>query len=97
MSYVSAIAVDFGSTNSGCCRVCEHDSNGELIYANPEFPIQQHRSIGRYNQSFIDEVARQISEELMALSGCVLSPKWGIVMEEKLYCYGCGHVPVLST
>ena len=51
-------------------------------YANPEFPIQQRRSIGRYNQSFIDEVARQISEELMALSGCVLSPKWGIVMEE---------------
>ena len=44
MSYVSAIAVDFGSTNSGCCRVCEHDSNGELIYANPEFL----HSIGDY-------------------------------------------------
>lgn len=37
MSYISAIAVDFGSTNSGCCRVKEFDANGNLIYANPEF------------------------------------------------------------
>lgn len=34
---VSAIAVDFGSTNSGCCRVCSHDADGNLVYSNPEF------------------------------------------------------------
>lgn len=35
--YISAIAVDFGSTNSGCCRVCSHDSEGNLVFSNPEF------------------------------------------------------------
>ena len=37
MAYISAIAVDFGSTNSGCCRISSFDSNGNLTYAAPVF------------------------------------------------------------
>ena len=37
MAYISAIAVDFGSTNSGCCRISSFDSNGNLTYAAPAF------------------------------------------------------------
>ena len=66
MAYVSAIAVDFGSTNSGCCRVCEHDENGELIYANPEFL----HSVGDYakdntwfyvEESFLERIRKSYS------------------------------------
>lgn len=35
MSYISAIAVDFGSTNSGCARICSFDDKGELKYDTP--------------------------------------------------------------
>ena len=37
MAYISAITVDFGSTNSGCCRISSFDSNGNLTYAAPAF------------------------------------------------------------
>ena len=30
MAYISAIAVDFGSTNSGCARIVSFDENGKL-------------------------------------------------------------------
>jgi len=37
MAYISAIAVDFGSTTSGCCRISSFGSNGDLTYAPPAF------------------------------------------------------------
>lgn len=37
MKYVSAIIVDFGSTNSGCARIMSFDKNGDLTYTTPEF------------------------------------------------------------
>ena len=37
MAYISAIAVDFGSTNSGCCRISSFDYNGNLTYTAPAF------------------------------------------------------------
>lgn len=36
MAYISAIAVDFGSTNSGCARIHAFDQDGKLKYATPE-------------------------------------------------------------
>ena len=35
MAYISAIAVDFGSTNSGCARIVSFDENGKLKYDTP--------------------------------------------------------------
>lgn len=35
MNYISAIAVDFGSTNSGCARICAFDEEGHLKYDTP--------------------------------------------------------------
>lgn len=35
MPYISAIAVDFGSTNSGCARITSFDQDGNLTYATP--------------------------------------------------------------
>lgn len=35
MAYISAIAVDFGSTNSGCARIVSFDDNGNLKYDTP--------------------------------------------------------------
>lgn len=35
MNYISAIAVDFGSTNSGCARICSFDHQGKLKYDTP--------------------------------------------------------------
>ena len=35
MAYISAIAVDFGSTNSGCARITTFDQNGNLKYDTP--------------------------------------------------------------
>ncbi len=36
-SYIAAIAVDFGSTNSGCCLVSDHNDDGSLKYSSPTF------------------------------------------------------------
>ncbi len=44
MNYVSAIAVDFGSTNSGCARVASFNAEGKLVYTTPEFL----QNIGNY-------------------------------------------------
>ncbi|MBQ8392233.1 MAG: hypothetical protein IJX51_00525 [Clostridia bacterium] len=52
-------------------------------YASPEIHYTDRKSIGKFDQSFMDEVARQISMQLILLSGCELSPKWGIVMGER--------------
>lgn len=54
MDYISAIAVDFGSTNSGCCRVCSHDANGKLVFSNPEF-LQNVGSYAKDNTWFYIE------------------------------------------
>lgn len=35
MDFISAIAVDFGSTNSGCARIISYDEEGKLKYDNP--------------------------------------------------------------
>ena len=35
--YIEAIAIDFGSTNSGCAGIHSFDSRGNLIYQNPEW------------------------------------------------------------
>ena len=35
MDFISAIAVDFGSTNSGCARIISYDEDGKLKYDNP--------------------------------------------------------------
>lgn len=35
MEYISAIAVDFGSTNSGCAQIFSFDANGKLMYDTP--------------------------------------------------------------
>lgn len=35
MSYIAAIAVDFGSTNSGCCMVTDNNEDGSLKYSSP--------------------------------------------------------------
>lgn len=35
MDYISAVAVDFGSTNSGCARVISFDEEGKLKYDTP--------------------------------------------------------------
>ena len=51
---ISAIAVDFGSTNSGCCRVCSHDAEGNLLYSNPEF-LQNIGSYAKDNTWFYIE------------------------------------------
>ena len=51
---ISAIAVDFGSTNSGCCRVCSHDSEGNLVFSNPEF-LQNIGSYAKDNTWFYIE------------------------------------------
>lgn len=37
MAYISAIAVDFGSTNSGCARIVSFDDSGNLKYDTPHF------------------------------------------------------------
>lgn len=37
MAYISAITVDFGSTNSGCCRTSSFDNEGNLVYTQPIF------------------------------------------------------------
>ena len=56
----------------------------ELVYfknskqAYPEFGPTESKSIGRINQRFIDEVASQISEELVNILGVELSSKWAI-------------------
>lgn len=34
---LSAIAVDFGSTNSGCARVYEKDTDGNLVFSQPDY------------------------------------------------------------
>ena len=36
-SYIAAIAVDFGSTNSGCCLISDHNDDGSLKYSSPTF------------------------------------------------------------
>lgn len=51
---ISAIVVDFGSTNSGCCRVCSHDAEGNLIFSNPEF-LQNIGSYAKDNTWFYVE------------------------------------------
>ena len=35
MEYISAIAVDFGSTNSGCAQIFSFDADGKLMYDTP--------------------------------------------------------------
>ncbi len=35
MEYISAIAVDFGSTNSGCAQIFSFDADGKLMYETP--------------------------------------------------------------
>lgn len=37
MSYVAAISIDFGSTNTGCAGIQASDNEGEIRYRNPEF------------------------------------------------------------
>ena len=44
MAYISAIAVDFGSTNSGCARITSFDRDGSLTYDTPHLI----HSTGRY-------------------------------------------------
>ncbi len=56
MGKISAIIVDFGSTNSGCCRVCSHDAEGNLIFSNPEF-LQNVGSYAKDNTWFYVEPA----------------------------------------
>ncbi len=51
---ISAIVVDFGSTNSGCCRVCSHDADGNLVFSNPEF-LQNIGSYAKDNTWFYVE------------------------------------------
>ena len=51
---ISAIVVDFGSTNSGCCRVCSHDAEGNLVFSNPEF-LQNIGSYAKDNTWFYVE------------------------------------------
>ena len=48
-------------------------------YASPEIgAVDFFRDIGKINTAFLDELSRQISEKLIELSGCDLSPKWSI-------------------
>ena len=54
MSYISAIAVDFGSTNSGCARVTSFDDKGNLVYTTPEF-LQNIGSYAKDNTWFYVE------------------------------------------
>ena len=54
MSYISAIAVDFGSTNSGCARVSSFDDKGNLVYTTPEF-LQNIGSYAKDNTWFYVE------------------------------------------
>jgi hypothetical protein len=51
-------------------------------YAEPEMGSSVYPRRGELNISFVDEVSRQISERLILLSGCNLSPKWSICLEE---------------
>lgn len=51
---ISAIVVDFGSTNSGCCRVCSHDAESNLVFSNPEF-LQNIGSYAKDNTWFYVE------------------------------------------
>lgn len=37
MQHISAIAVDFGSSNSGCARVYDKDSNGNIVFSKPDY------------------------------------------------------------
>lgn len=53
-NYVSAIAVDFGSSNSGCCRVCNFDNEKNLVFSNPEF-IQNKGDYAKDNTWFYVE------------------------------------------
>ena len=68
----------------------------ELVYfknskqAYPEFGPSEHKSIGRINQRFIDEVASQISEELVNILGVELSSKWAIKPCERESTYEIG-------
>lgn len=48
-------------------------------YASPEMgEVDLFRDIGKINTAFLDELSRQISEKLMELAECDLSPKWSI-------------------
>ena len=40
--------------------------------------VDFNKDLGKINTSFEDELCRQISEKLMEISGCDLSPKWSI-------------------
>lgn len=37
MAYISAIAIDFGSSNTGVARI-DHFENGKLTYTTPTLP-----------------------------------------------------------
>lgn len=37
INYVSAIAVDFGSTDSGCARVIDKDEEGRIMFKAPDY------------------------------------------------------------
>ena len=47
-------------------------------YAMPEKHIWEPANRGMMNTGFLDELSRQISQQLIDLSGCNLSPKWSI-------------------
>lgn len=49
-------------------------------HAEPEMGAMMWQHKGEINCAFLDELSRQISDRLIELSGCRLSPKWSITI-----------------
>ena len=57
----------------------------EKKFATPRAGAWGYKCTGKINTSFVDELSRQISRQLMTLSGTNLSPDWELCMEDISY------------
>ena len=94
IEYLSPISFPYGSANVieivRCAKVpqafCDMVADKKFIFvqnpdhAAPEMGSMMWQHKGEINCAFLDELSRQVSDRLIELSGCRLSPKWSVTI-----------------